>query len=124
MARSDACDRRFWMNAIQIITPSCQRRFIQTFQSYLDAVVQEAEDRNSHRIRDVESYFDVRRDTIGAWPAIALCEMYMNIPDAIMNHPAVWRMCTLAVDLILISNDLCSYNVESATRKSSSSHNH
>ncbi|KAJ7474192.1 terpenoid synthase [Mycena latifolia] len=73
--------RQFWLNGIRTASPTSQRRFIDTFQSYMDAVVQEADDRNSSRIRDVKSYFEVRRDTIGAKPSFAICELHMNIPD-------------------------------------------
>ncbi|KAJ6583837.1 terpenoid synthase [Mycena vulgaris] len=93
-------------------TPFSQVRFIETFQSYMDAVVQQADDRNSHRIRDIESYFEVRRDTIGAKPSFAICEIHMKIPDEIMAHPAVAKMSILCIDALIVGNDLCSYNVE------------
>ncbi|KAJ7664100.1 isoprenoid synthase domain-containing protein [Mycena rosella] len=68
-----------------------QRRFIDTFQSYMDTVIQQADDRNSGRIREVESYFEVRRGTIGAKPAFAICEIHMNIPNAVINNLVVAR---------------------------------
>ncbi|KAJ6555586.1 terpenoid synthase [Mycena vulgaris] len=105
---------RFWVNAMKTATSTSQRRFIDTFQSYMDAVVQQADDRNSSRIRDVDSYFEVRRDTIGAKPSFAICEIHMNLPHAVITHPVVVKLTNLCIDALIIGNDLCSYNVEQA----------
>lgn len=103
---------RFWANAICRMTPIAQHRFISTFRTYLDAVVEQAEDRVAHHIRTIESYFQVRRETIGAKSSFALNEMYMNIPNHIMRHPVIEKLGQLSIDLIIIGNDLCSYNRE------------
>ncbi|KAJ7720443.1 terpenoid synthase [Mycena metata] len=102
--------QEFWLNAITIATPTSQRRFLATFRSYLNAVVQQA--RNSGHIRDVNSYFQVRRDTIGAKPSFAINEIHLNIPDEIITHPVIVRLTNLCLDALIIGNDLCSYNVE------------
>ena len=79
---------------------------------YMDAVVQEAIDRNENYVRDIDSYFVVRRDTIGAKPSFAICELYLNLPDSLMAHPVIEKLTELCIDLIIIGNDLCSYKVE------------
>ncbi|KAJ7049042.1 terpenoid synthase [Mycena amicta] len=106
--------RSFWANAIKGATPTAQRRFVDTFEQYMDAVVQQADDRNASRIRDVESYFEVRRDTIGAKPSFAVNEIHLNIPHEIITHPIVVKLTYLCIDALIIGNDLCSYNVEQA----------
>ncbi|KAJ7474169.1 terpenoid synthase [Mycena latifolia] len=106
--------RQFWLNGIRTASHTSQHRFIDTFQSYMDAVVQEADDRNSSRIRDVKSYFEVRRDTIGAKPSFAICELHMNIPDEVITHPVLVKLTNLCIDALIIGNDLCSWNVEQA----------
>jgi len=106
--------RQFWLNAIRTATPCSQRRFVATFQSYLDAVIQQADDRNSNHIRDVTTYFEVRRDTIGAKPSFAINEIHLNIPDEIITHPTVVKLSNLCIDALIIGNDLCSYNIEQA----------
>ena len=78
----------------------------------MDSVVQQADDRNSNRIRDVKTYFEVRRDTIGAKPSFAICEIHMGIPDEIITHPIVVKLSNLCIDALIIGNDLCSYNDE------------
>ncbi|KAF7320642.1 Terpene cyclase [Mycena chlorophos] len=106
--------RAFWANAIRTATRSAQRRFVETFQQYMDSVVQQAEDRDAHLIRDVETYFEVRRDTIGAKPSFAVNEIHLNLPDEIINHPVVIKLTDLCIDALIIGNDLCSYNIEQA----------
>ncbi|KAL0579187.1 hypothetical protein V5O48_002809 [Marasmius crinis-equi] len=113
--------RQFWGNAIVTGTPSFQRRFIQTFEDYLDAVVEQAIDRNESRIRDVETYFQIRRKTIGALPSFAVLEIHMNLPEEVFDDPVITRLADLAVDMIILTNDFCSYNVEQA--RGDDSHN-
>lgn len=104
---------RFWHNAIKTATFLCQKRFISSFQRYTDAVVQQSCDRGDHRrVRDIQSYFDLRRETIGTLPSFALMELHMNIPDHVMSHPAVQRMTDLCTDMVSMGNDLFSYNAE------------
>nr|BDI63096.1 sesquiterpene synthase [Collybia nuda] len=106
--------RQFWENAIRSTTPTAQSRFVETFQSYTDAVVEQAKDRHTNHIRDIGSYMDVRRDTIGAKPSLAICQVHMNIPSEILEHPIIAELTRLCIDMLIIGNDLCSYNVEQA----------
>ena len=78
----------------------------------MDSVVQQAADRNNNHIRDVDSYFEVRRDTIGAKPSFAINQLYMNLPDKVNNNPVIKKLCELCIDMLIIGNDLCSYKVE------------
>ncbi|THU96145.1 terpenoid synthase [Dendrothele bispora CBS 962.96] len=106
--------RQFWELASKGATHTVQRRFINTYQQYVDAVVQQAVDRANDYIRDVESYFHVRRDTIGAKPSFTLLEFTMDIPDEVMNHPMIQDLTIWCIDMLIIGNDICSYNVEQA----------
>ena len=103
---------RFWENAVRTATPSARRRFVDTFQLYMDAVVDQALDREDHHIDSVKRYFDVRRDTIGAKPAFAINEIHMDLSDNDMEHPIIRTLTWTATDMMIIGNDLCSYNVE------------
>lgn len=78
----------------------------------MDAIVQQSVDRNSNHIRDLDSYFELRRDTIGAKPAFAIMEMYLNIPDEVLEHPVIQKLYVSSIDLVIISNDIYSYKVE------------
>ncbi|KAF8452301.1 hypothetical protein L210DRAFT_3384514, partial [Boletus edulis BED1] len=48
--------RQFWELTTQNASEQSEKRFIKTFEEYLEAVVQQAVDRNGHRIRDIKSY--------------------------------------------------------------------
>ncbi|KAF8122312.1 terpenoid synthase [Boletus edulis] len=104
--------RQFWELTIRNASEQSQRRFIAGFDEYLEAVVQQAIDRSGSHIRDIQSYIDIRRDTIGAKPAFALIELGLEIPDEVMSHPAIQEMVVAAIDMICISNDITSYNIE------------
>lgn len=75
-------------------------------------MVQQSRDRGHHRVRDIKSYFPLRRDTIGTLPSFSLIELHFNIPDHVINHPTIQRMTDLCTDMVSIGNDLYSYNAE------------
>lgn len=102
----------FWLNAIKTATPTAQKNFVDTFQSYTDSVVQQSADRDQHYIRDIDSYFMVRRNTIGAKPSFAINEIHMNLPPYVHKHPIMKSLTALCIDMLCIGNDLVSYNVE------------
>ncbi|KAM7192315.1 terpene cyclase [Naviculisporaceae sp. PSN 640] len=107
--------QEFWQRALKTATPSCQKRYVDLFQYYMDGVVQQAIDRDQQHIRDVETYFALRRQTIGTAPSYGLLDMHFNIPDYMIQHPHVQHMSDLATDMISMCNDLYSYNKEQAT---------
>lgn len=90
-----------------------QRRFINEFQNYLDSVVQQAQDRTEQYIRGIDEYFEVRRNTIGAKPSFCINAIEMNIPHEVMTNQHIVTMTAACIDMLIIGNDLCSYNVES-----------
>ncbi|KAF7317857.1 Terpene cyclase [Mycena kentingensis (nom. inval.)] len=106
--------RQFWLNAIRTITPMTQPRFLDAYFAYLDAMVDEAHDRTTHVVRDVPSYFVLRRRTIGSRPAFTMCAAHLTLPSSVLDHPVVAKLADLTVDAFIITNDLCSYNVEQA----------
>ncbi|KAJ7637775.1 terpenoid synthase [Mycena rosella] len=106
--------RQFWLNAIRIATPTSQRRFIDEFYVYMDSMVQKAQDRTEDHIRGIDEYFEVRRVTIGVKAAIVINEIRMNIPDEVLRNEHIATLIAASTDMILIANDLYSYNVEQA----------
>jgi hypothetical protein len=100
------------VNALEIATPTCQRRFIDATKLYTDAVVQQAEDRDHDRVRDIKGYFDIRRDDSGVKPCFAIIELHMNLPDRVHSDVVIKRLTMAAIDMIIIANDAYSYNIE------------
>ncbi|KAI0062680.1 terpenoid synthase [Artomyces pyxidatus] len=106
--------RQFWELTIKTASPQSQKRFIQTFETYTQSVVQEAADREHHHVRNIQEYLEVRRETIGAKPSFVFLELDMDLPDEAVEHPVIQEMSILAVDMISVGNDIASYNVEQA----------
>ncbi|KAF7350741.1 Terpene cyclase [Mycena sanguinolenta] len=106
--------RQFWLNAMRISTRTFQCRFIDEFQIYLDSMVQKAQDRTENHNRSIDEYFEVRRVTIGVKAAVIINEIEMNIPEAVMQNEHIVTLIGAVTDMILIANDVYSYNVEQA----------
>ncbi|KAM7195873.1 terpenoid synthase [Rhypophila sp. PSN 637] len=104
--------QEFWLNAIKTTPESFQKRFIEAFQRYVDSVVQQSSDRDNHCQRDIASYFALRRYTIGAEPSFVLNAMHMDLPDHVVAHPTLKRLEELATDMIILGNDIVSYDRE------------
>ncbi|KAG2036834.1 terpenoid synthase [Suillus americanus] len=113
--------RQFWERTIRDASAQSQKRFIAALDLYLEGTMQQAIDRNEHRIRDIQSYINVRRDTIAMKPSFALLELGLDIPDEVMSHPIIETMTITSIDMIIIDNDIVSYNLEQA--RGDASHN-
>jgi hypothetical protein len=70
----------------------------------LHGTAQQAEDRSRSHIRDIASYLEVRRRTIGARPSFNILEMDMDLPDEVKYNPTILELELLAIDLTIIAN--------------------
>jgi len=95
---------RFWELAIETASPESQKRFIETFDTCAQSVVQEAKDRSQRHIRTTDEYLEIRRDTSGIKPSFAILETGLNLPDEVVRHPVIEKLSTLAVEMILLDN--------------------
>jgi hypothetical protein len=124
--------RSYFQRFLTTASSGAAQRFIETMEFFFQAVHQQALDRRSGEIPDLESYIALRRDTSGCKPCWALIE-YANglyIPDDVMEHPSLVALGEAANDLVTWSNvseflsppraspliyapqDIFSYNVE------------
>lgn len=96
----------FWRRVQLTGTPGMQRRFIDTFDLFFQAVTQQAKDRHSGDVQDLESYIALRRNTSGCKPCWALIEYAygLDIPDAVMAHHTLEDMGEAANDIVTWSN--------------------
>jgi len=67
-------------------------------------VVEEAEDRAHSRIRPIQDYLRLRRDTCGARPTLTLIEFGLDLPNEVTNHSTFVSLTQDAVDLIILVN--------------------
>lgn len=81
-----------------------ERHFIETMQLYVDAVVQEAEDRVHNRIRSFHEYIKLRYHTCGVLPSMALSELELDFPEEVYQHPLLQKLRYCAVLSIIVIN--------------------
>ena len=98
------CLRRFWLRAVKFASEPAQRRFIRAFTDYVYGVIDEASDRTRGHIRGIADYFQLRRLTAGAYPSLFSVELGLEIPDEVMEHPALQSLVSLTADSIVLTN--------------------
>lgn len=116
----------FYRRMVPTASQGAQQRFIETFDFFFQSVTQQALDRATGVIPDLESYIALRRDTSGCKPCWALIECgsmvspacipstdwhqsvldanNLDIPDEVMDHPVVRSLGEAANDLVTWSN--------------------
>lgn len=103
--------------------PATKNRFLRNFISYLDSLPEEARDRETGRLRDREEHFDLRRRTGGLLPSFDFIYIPFDLSDEVADHEIVKRMSIVTGDLVIIANDVYSYNVEQAGGQKRVAHN-
>ncbi|KAF3763838.1 terpenoid synthase [Cryphonectria parasitica EP155] len=106
--------RQFWVRVCSMSTPTFRSRFLKNIQDYLHGTAEQAEDRDKSHIRDLPSYLELRRKTIGVLSSFDMLEMDKSIPDLVLEDPAFQELLDLAVDLTIIANDVLSFDKEQA----------
>ncbi|KAJ7645684.1 isoprenoid synthase domain-containing protein [Mycena polygramma] len=106
--------RQFWELALKTASPSSAKHFVEAFTDYLESVVEQAKDRDSDTVLTVESYLKTRRQNIGARPSYVPGELHLDLPDEAFYHPVVKELEYDIAELIILDNDIASYNKEQA----------
>ncbi|KAG1738244.1 terpenoid synthase [Suillus lakei] len=96
--------RQFWSRTIHDAGAQSQKRFIAAFEKFLESLVNEAIDRSEYRIRDIPSYIEMRRDTVGLRSFFALLELGLDIPDEVISHPTIVVMANACLDMVALDN--------------------
>ncbi|KAH7911694.1 isoprenoid synthase domain-containing protein [Hygrophoropsis aurantiaca] len=106
--------RSFWLRFIRKAGPRCQRRFLEVFDMFFQAITQQSVDRTCGMIPDLESYISLRRDTSGCKPVFVLMEYAagIDLPNEVADHPIIQDLNEATNDLVTWSNDIFSYDVE------------
>jgi len=65
---------------------------------------QEAEDREKKRVRAVDDYLQLRRETFAAQASLSFLSFGLELPEKIFSHYVMQTMTIAAMDLICISN--------------------
>ncbi|KAM7192202.1 terpenoid synthase [Rhypophila sp. PSN 637] len=106
--------RQFWTRAIPHLSQTSQGHFLVTFEKYVDSVVVQTRDRRSgnERLLSFDEYWVIRQWNSACPACFALAELDLDMPDAVYRHPMLERLRMIAVQMIVASNDVYSYNVE------------
>jgi len=83
---------------------ACVSRFIKDFDLYMKSMIQEAEDREKKRVRTVDDYLQLRRETFAAQASISFLSFGLKLPEEVLSHSVMQTMAIAAMDLICISN--------------------
>ncbi|KZT12302.1 terpenoid synthase [Laetiporus sulphureus 93-53] len=106
--------RQFWQPAAKLSRPGAQRRFLKYMSEYLDSMAVQAADRIYHTIDTIDVYMKLRRKTAGVPPSFFPIELELkvDITNDVFYHPVVAKLSSCAADLIILDNDIASYNKE------------
>ena len=55
-------------------------------------------------MRTIDSYFQTRRENIGARPSYVPGELHLDLPDEAFDHPVVKELEYYIADLIILDN--------------------
>ncbi|KAK7030049.1 terpene cyclase [Favolaschia claudopus] len=106
--------RSFSERLHKVSRQNVMERFVLNYDLYAKAVIAEAEDREANKIRSLDSYLAIRRDTGGVICCFDLHLLCTEVPDEILRDEHLRRLETLGLDMICIGNDILSFNVEYA----------
>lgn len=97
-------DNRFYESAAKVATPSALKHFRESLLDFLKSCIVQGEDREKRTVRTVEALRPLRRENLGLRPTYFPIEMYLNIPDDVINHPVIKEIEYLIIDMVAIDN--------------------
>ncbi|KAK7012924.1 isoprenoid synthase domain-containing protein [Favolaschia claudopus] len=107
--------RQFWRRASVDVPRPCQERFVNSWRTYLDSVVEQAERRSKSYICTMNEYLAARRNNIGSEPSFVFLEisLQLDLPHEVMEHPLIVALnATPPTCSSCPTYDMCSYKKE------------
>ncbi|KAK2783806.1 hypothetical protein FQN52_009453 [Onygenales sp. PD_12] len=107
-----------WKRIVQSSTKGAQERFAKYTRDYCDAIARQvAEGQQQLNNSSIEDYIKIRSESLGARPFFPLIEysQFLDLPDEIFEHPAIKEIEAVAVEILVLHNDLLSYQKEYST---------
>jgi hypothetical protein len=91
-----------------------RERFVGALQDYCHGALQQVRDCSTSTSRDLEDLLAVRRSSISVLPLYALVEFghQLDLPERLFEHASIQQIRALGLDIILIQNDILSYQKE------------
>ena len=95
----------FWSRVLKTASPTAVRRFIPSYEAYVNAMVQEATERETRSIRpSIEEYLELRRSTGAIKPSFDLMLLPLDLPEEVSESAEVRELEVIAIDLIAVAN--------------------
>ncbi|KZT04728.1 terpenoid synthase [Laetiporus sulphureus 93-53] len=106
--------KSWWKRMLKNIGPRCKERFISSMDLYFKAITQQAADRASKHVSELDAYISLRRDTSGCKAGFVLIEYatYIDLPDEVYENLVVQDLMDAANDSVSWGNDIFSYSRE------------
>ena len=83
---------------------TCVSRFIKGFDVYMKSMIKEAEDRENKRVRTVDDYLQLRRETFAAQASISFLSFGLELPEEVLLHPVMQNVTLASMDILCIIN--------------------
>ncbi|KAI1789480.1 terpenoid synthase [Ganoderma leucocontextum] len=107
--------RQFWERGQRTVPHQTGKPFVASFTDYLHSVRAEREACDSGGVLTTDAYLAIRQDNIGVPTLSVLGGLFLLVPDHMYDNPLLTRMTRLVSEIIIIDNDIVSYNREQAT---------
>ncbi|KAI2771552.1 terpenoid synthase [Daldinia loculata] len=102
-----------WLWLKQRATPELQQRYKEQHKEYFDQIVAQVQQAAKEELlsRDVQTYLEVRRGTIGVYPIIPLAQYSQGIelPESIFSNRSLQEIIRLSAEITFLTNDILSY---------------
>jgi Terpene synthase family 2, C-terminal metal binding len=91
---------------IKIAPPLCVARLVRACKWAIEAAAEEAGYRTRDEVLDVDEYIKLRRLNSAIYACFALIDPMLGIelPEEVLNHPILTRVCQSANDMVWIAN--------------------
>ncbi|KAI2606579.1 Presilphiperfolan-8-beta-ol synthase [Hypoxylon sp. NC1633] len=103
----------FWLRLKQRASPELQKRFKDQIKPYFDQLVVQVQQmaRGEVLSRDVQTYMEIRRGTIGSYAVVTLGEYAhgIQLPESVFSHNSLQECMRVSADLTILVNDILSY---------------
>jgi len=67
-------------------------------------MIQEAADRENKRVRTVDDYLQLRRETFAAQATVSFLSFGLELPDKVLLHPVMQKVTLASMDILCIIN--------------------
>ncbi|KAH7443144.1 hypothetical protein KP509_02G021900 [Ceratopteris richardii] len=104
----------WWAEMCYDMPPKQKARLSKGYCDYLEAGRKQIHNRNCRQLPDMETYLQIREDSIGWWPCAVLIEYCQGfeLDDEALSHPLLLELQKNTVQHVFLTNDVTSFKKE------------